>query len=167
MLISAYVVTSSIANSVTLHAADLEAFAWVRGNTPPLSKFAVITHQNALADPWVEWFPAVARRQSLDTVFGTEWLENVSFRTKIRQYERLQACISEDEVCLRTWEKDFGANFTHVIIYKHGMSSALLEALRRSLEFRLEYETAEWAIFEHTGSPSTTGGRAQHAGLII
>ncbi len=149
LLLSAYLTASAIATNITLHEPDVAAFRWIRENTPVDSRFALITQQHALADPWVEWFPALAQRVSLDTVFGSEWLRAISFGRKIAQYNGLQACVDEDETCLQAWSRNSGLEFTHILIRRNGKPSVLLESLSSSPGYRLIYDTQNFAVFQN------------------
>lgn len=148
LVLGAYLTSSDIAKQVTLKPSDGQAFAWVRGSTPADSRFILLTRANALADPWVEWFPALTQRKSLDTVFGSEWLLDTPFSTRIQQYNDLQACLDRDESCLQSWREGPGLNYTHVLIRTNGGDSVLLESLRNSPSYTLVYERENLAIFQ-------------------
>ncbi len=65
-----------------LSPATREAFAWVKANTPPGSRFLVLTgntESELFCDAPLEWFPALTDRISLTTVQGSEWLPGDRF----------------------------------------------------------------------------------------
>jgi hypothetical protein len=78
----------------TLSPADREAFAWIRENTPPGSRFVVLTgEQDLFADAVTEWFPILTGRTSLTTLQGAEWNETRVFAQRILQIQGMQACL--------------------------------------------------------------------------
>ncbi len=68
---------------ITLSSADLAGMKWVREHTGGDGRFFVF---NQRIDPWFrdyvgEWFPYLARRQSVYTAQGREWLPQHAFQT--------------------------------------------------------------------------------------
>ena len=61
LLLSAYLVASNIANSVTLPPSDRAALTWVKAEIPAESRFIVMTGAGAVTDPLAEWFPALTQ----------------------------------------------------------------------------------------------------------
>ncbi len=150
LLLGAYIVPNGIAEKATLGPADRAAFEWIRNNTPKDSQFVVLTKGNALADPWVEWFPALAQRHSLDTAFGAEWLPGSIFAQRIRDYDALQKCLSEDSACLDAWERTTGEQFDYAVIRITPDSAALLASLRESPAYELAYQYQSFAVFSNS-----------------
>jgi hypothetical protein len=68
---SAYSTSLKIKDELSLQPADLQAFAWVKANTPEESQFLLVTGQLPLRDAWSEWFPVLAERHSQATVLAT------------------------------------------------------------------------------------------------
>ncbi len=116
----------------------------------------LLTGSGALSDSMADWFPALTQRRSLNTVFGTEWVQSVSLRKEIEQDDALQGCLQQDESCLAAWAKDSDMAFTHVLIEKKATGSMLLASLRKSADYELVYENAAVAIFARR-SPAPTG----------
>ena len=48
--------------------------AWISDNTDEAAEFISISTQPWWLDPISEWFPALAKRNNINTVQGTEWL---------------------------------------------------------------------------------------------
>ncbi|HUS15836.1 MAG TPA: hypothetical protein VM536_12560, partial [Chloroflexia bacterium] len=74
-LVSAWLLP--VARSAELHALsahERQALDWAAANTPSASQFLVITGAGTWDDATSEWFPVLARRVSLATVQGYEWL---------------------------------------------------------------------------------------------
>jgi hypothetical protein len=155
-LISAYSMGLNIALHSTLQRPDLEAMEWVKANTPENGKFILITREEALRDPSSEWFPALAERKSLATVFGYEWTADHPFERSISQYEALQNCAYRDTTCLETWAQQTRLAFTYVYIRKINDAGAsqipLSVYLAISPDYELVYESDEIAIFHRKAS---------------
>lgn len=75
-----------------LSATQRDAMKWTKFHTSPGARFVVI-HAQGWADPWfdleAEWFPALARRRSLNTIQGSEWLPGGAFDRQIERYKTL------------------------------------------------------------------------------
>ena len=86
----------------TLSSPDRQAMNWVRENTAADSRFLVLTGTNAITcDLTLEWFPAVAGRQSIYTVQGTEWTKGSDFAPYVQSTYAAQRCLSDSDVsCL-------------------------------------------------------------------
>lgn len=89
-------------SSATLYPPDREAMNWLRENTPPDSRFLVLTGTTSVScDSVMEWFPALTGRQSIYTVQGTEWTEGPNFNTYVTSTYGVQECLMNSDVtCL-------------------------------------------------------------------
>jgi hypothetical protein len=89
-------------SSSTLYPPDAEAMNWVKGNTPTGARFLVLTGTTSAAcDSTLEWFPALADRQSVFTIQGTEWIKGGEFASYISSTYAVQECLSYGDVaCL-------------------------------------------------------------------
>jgi hypothetical protein len=126
----------------SLPAGEREAMAWIAGNTPPASKFLLLTAATSWEiDRASEWFPALTGRTSLATVQGTEWLAGEVYARTLESYRLLHACASQEAGFLRLWEEATGQAFTHLYLSKAppGESDPLLN-LRRELTVSLDYD---------------------------
>lgn len=73
----------------TLSPPAIEAMRWANDHTPPESSFAVVSKAYSWFDDfWSEWFPYYAKRRSIYTVHGTEWLPEKEFPRR-RVYSKL------------------------------------------------------------------------------
>jgi len=116
----------------SLPAAERQAMAWAAENTTAASQFLVLTgDQTWETDLSSEWFPALAKRTSLGTVQGTEWLAGRLYDQTEQAYADLQACASEEAACLEDWAAENQVIFTHVYLRKELL---LNQALMQSLE---------------------------------
>ena len=132
-----------------------EAMQWVQENTPPDAKFTVITGRFGWwGDAESEWFPTLARRQSVGTVQGLEWTADVDFQDKIDEYYALQSCAYETVFCLDYWAAITGAHASYVYISHPGTSYSvdccwiLRDSLRYSGRYTLLYEQDGISIFQ-------------------
>jgi hypothetical protein len=89
-------------SQATLYPPDQEAMNWVRENTPANSRFLVLTGTSSVScDSVLEWFPALADRESIFTVQGTEWTKGADFNNYVRSTYNVQECLPDgDASCL-------------------------------------------------------------------
>ncbi len=132
-----------IKDNLTLQPADRTAFAWIRTHTPETSRFVLITGGHPLNDSVSEWFPVLAGRQSLLTVFGAEWRNDGQFAERLDRYRAVQDCNLQGMACLEG-ETESSA-FTHLYIE---LPSALAEQLADSPRYRVLYRTDRVILFE-------------------
>ncbi len=116
LAMSAYNVAFTIQQNFSLTQEDLQVFQWVKTNTPAGSQFALITSGLPLRDAESEWFPALAQRQSVATVFGFEWVNDGLFGKRTEEFRDLQACADQDPSCLEQWSRETGRNFSYVLV---------------------------------------------------
>ena len=66
------------------------------------SRFLVLTGTNSIScDLVLEWFPALADRQSIYTVQGTEWTKGANFAAYVKSTYAVQRCLVDSDVaCL-------------------------------------------------------------------
>src|SRR5262245_28551346 len=67
---------------VALSPDERGAMTWVSHNTPPDSRFLIVTAEGWPTDKTAEWFPVLAQRVSVDTVQGYEWVAGGAFATR-------------------------------------------------------------------------------------
>lgn len=125
---------------------------WVSTHTPRSSGFLVLTAARSWAeDPASEWFPALAKRASLATPQGFEWVPGPQYRRRGALYDRLKQCFPRDATCIESLAAELGAPFTHVYFSKALRGpcdpAPLAVALARSSRYRLIWDGSEAAIF--------------------
>jgi hypothetical protein len=137
----------------SLPASERDAMEWVAANTPPESKFVLLTGETSWEiDRTSEWFPALTGRTSLATVQGTEWLPGAIYSKTQESYRLLQDCASKEISCLSAWKEQTGQAFSHLYLPKAqpGESDRFLN-LRRELaaspDYQLVYDGAGAAVF--------------------
>jgi hypothetical protein len=132
---------------------DRRAMEWVAAETPPQSRFLVMTGNiwgGWWADRVGEWFPVLARRVSVATVQGSEWLPNQEFSRRWGLYDRVQGCGGWFVVCLDDWQRDANAPFTHVYVAKSQpfqCCHVLLHSLRADSSYTIAYDGEGATIF--------------------
>jgi hypothetical protein len=89
-------------SNAKLYPSDQQAMVWVKENTPADARFLVLTGTSSVScDSVLEWFPALAGRQSIFTVQGREWTEGKNFNNYILSTYPVQKCLSSDDAsCL-------------------------------------------------------------------
>ena len=148
-LLSAYIATQKIKNEISLQPMDLEAFAWVRENTPIESEFLLITNQQPLRDAWSEWFPVLTDRRSQATVFGYEWVNDGNFKNRIAAYRFLQTCSYKDLSCLENWSNEHFLPFEYIYLWDIASSARypLSAQLKFNSNIKLVFENEKTMIF--------------------
>jgi hypothetical protein len=145
-LINALVTASNINQQLTLTKTDIQAFEWVQANTLPESKFMLITQGLPLNDSTSEWFPVFAKRESIATLFGYEWVHDNNFAVRAFSYEALQKCAVQGKSCLDEWLST--KEFSYIYIRNRNNAPLLLiEQMKLSQEYQIVYEYAEIIIF--------------------
>jgi hypothetical protein len=111
-LATADALAAPLASGSPLHAvpeADRAAMEWIAANTPPDAHILVASGTSWPVDATSEWFPIVAKRMSVATPQGTEWLGRGVFQEHERWYKWLQSCAAATELaCARLWSEQVG-----------------------------------------------------------
>ena len=142
----------------SLSSSDREAMEWVHQNTPHGSRFLVLTGTNSIScDMVLEWFPALADRQSLYTVQGTEWTQGSNFVSYVQSTYAVQRCLRGGNVqCLDAEVPRVEYDYLYVskvsrfdcrtVDYKNA-SYYFLESVRFENDFNKVYESDGVVIF--------------------
>lgn len=121
-----------------LSEADRQAMAWAGANSAPGSTFAVASDTGWWVDAASEWFPALARRESVATPQGYEWVEG-QFAQRLALHDALGRCADDDASCLD--EAMDGTTWTHVYV-PSSCCQALKDSLRESPQYAVEFDAA-------------------------
>ncbi len=150
-IMSAYSTSWTIQNKLSLQPADLEAFAWIRENTPIDGQFLLITDQLPFRDAWSEWFPVLTERHSQANLFGYEWVNDGQFGKRVEGYQNLQTCIHLDTTCLGNWNTISETPFSFVYIWNNAYPGeiALNIYLEEDLAYERVYQNDKTTIFRH------------------
>lgn len=138
--ISSMNVAHTINQRLTLTQQDLDAFAWVKANTPEDSTFILLTQGLPLNDSTSEWFPVLAERRSAATIFGYEWVNDGEFSRRITDYKNLQICATQGLICLENENLNY--------VYIQEKKTTLAEQLKHSPEYQLVYQAGKILIFK-------------------
>ncbi len=139
-----------------LQQTDYELFATIRKETPPTASFLIITpEKNWWNDHIPEWFPALTDRKSILTVQGTEWLPQHEINRRIKFYQEIRRCNTEDVECIEYASRNNGVSFTHIYMAlakdQPGVGDycpLLLRSIRTSSRYREMNGTTTGAVWE-------------------
>ncbi len=129
---------------------------WVADNTPPSSRFLVISGDFWGYDRTGEWFPALTGRTNFLIPQGMEWVPGGAFSARIALHEGAQACGNQDANCLARWSRTNQVTYDHVYIARRSGRSCcdvLRAALRADPAYTLLYDGPGATIFGR--SPTT------------
>ncbi len=80
---------------------DRNAYAWIKNNTASDSQILVLTASpDWHLDHTAEWFPALAKRNSITSVQGTEWLPDGRYYEVRKFNESIKKCMLSDYSCI-------------------------------------------------------------------
>jgi hypothetical protein len=133
-------------------AKNRDAMNWIQSNTPPDSRFIVLTGSgDPFSDPILEWFPTFASRTSQNTIQGKEWLLGSGFMPFLSQIEILQSCLNDAPSCVENWATANNISFDYIYIEKstdRSIPGLLLYELQQDPEYNQIYTNADVVIFE-------------------
>ena len=127
------------------------AMEWVRDGAEPGARFIVATVVGWGEDEISEWFPAVAQRQSVATVQGTEWLGPEGHRDQRNRHQAVLRCTPSTDRCMAEWAASEGLADAWLFIPKGRVNGplsaddccpALRELVHDSLFYELIYDGA-------------------------
>ena len=149
----------------TLPAPEREAMAWIASHTPPASAFLVLSPKTSWEVDYVlEWFPALARRKSVLTVQGSEWLPGWAHARRACLYNRFHAGGMDDLDTMNAWLERMGITYTHVYVSRLAPGPVdlgdLREALLASPGFQVLFDGAGATVFARTGAEPGQGSAA-------
>lgn len=149
MLISLFIESASFSFrliNTTLKPPALEAFAWIKENTPVDAHFLILTGKvDAMVDPIQEWFPALAERRSQTTLQGLEWTLAKEFSVRLRELGELQSCTTV--VCVEEISSGSGLDFKYLLIKTESASESFLVALPND-GYRLIHQNQDYSVYE-------------------
>lgn len=147
LFLVSYRAASNVA-ALSLSTADRETMEWVRENTPPESRFLLISNRGEISpmtDSFQEWFPVLAERQSRNTLQGMEWILGSNFFEYSQELVALQACPDTD--CLNDWLEQKNAQVDFILFQKKRAAPALINSLRADESYQAVYESSTAQIF--------------------
>lgn len=90
----------------SLGAGRVDAMSWSAANLPDDVEFIVPTSEVWGDDEISEWLPAIAGRQSIGTVQGTEWLGAERFAQRVETHEAILDCSGSTAACYRAIDEE-------------------------------------------------------------
>ena len=134
-----------------------EAMAWAATETPPGSRFLVLTPATDWSsDQPAEWFPTLAQRTSLNTPQGAEWLPAGVFSQQVALHSAIRVCTGQNLDCLDRVAEEF--NLAYEYIYIAGdlidarraylLPMPIKNALETSQDYTQVYSNGPVAIFQ-------------------
>jgi hypothetical protein len=105
--------------------AQAAAMVWVRDEVEPGTRFIVASVVGWGADEISEWFPAVAERQSVATVQGSEWLGRDGFRAQRQRHREVIRCTPNIDRCMVEWAESQGLADAWIFVPKGTVNGPL------------------------------------------
>ncbi|MEW6241322.1 MAG: hypothetical protein AB1564_10995, partial [Chloroflexota bacterium] len=114
---AAFVATRASNNH--LRESTLTAFDWIVHNTPPESRFVIMTGEaESFCDPVQEWFPVLTGRISQTAPQGREWLAGGTFAEYRKGLTALQRCLETNETCLDAQVRKMNLDYDYLYIQR-------------------------------------------------
>ena len=127
-----------------------EAFIWIEGNTASDTSFLIYPSVESNRFWWndylSEWFPVVAKRHSVSTVQGYEWIPEL-FEKKVFSYYNLRTCDKPGPVCVEIWEKYNEQEIDYVVIDTEEDRPDFVNSFSLSNKYSLYYENSRLVVF--------------------
>ncbi len=147
--------------ATAVSAADRAAFSWISTNTPPNSRFLVMTGENEiLCDGVQEWFPVLANRVDILTIQGDEWLPGKKYIQAVNLQSGTQACVNDSDPLDCIGQNKLEYNYIYVArqstlknlcraIAPVKRGEGLIAELDQNPQYQLAYQTNGVAIFSY------------------
>ncbi|MBK9601196.1 MAG: hypothetical protein IPO36_05030 [Anaerolineales bacterium] len=146
---NAFQVSDTLSHQV-LNPEERQAIEWISLNTNSADRFLVLDQEsNPLHSPLTEWFPALAERQSIATIQGTEWLSGKE--SYVNQYDTIaavQQCIYSNMDCVYKLQSNLPDDYDYIMLSVAGGQSPLIDSLNNSSDFSLVYSTDSVKIYQ-------------------
>lgn len=127
-----------------------EAFIWIDENTAPGTSFMIYPSVESNRFWWndylSEWFPVIARRQSVTTVQGYEWIPEL-FEQKIFSYVYLRTCDRPGPVCVENWEKYNNQEIDFLVIDTDDERPDFVNSFGLNDDYTVFYENDRLVVF--------------------
>jgi hypothetical protein len=131
----------------SLAVGEREAMNWIEGNTPAGALFLPLTGvPSPETDPFVEWFPALAKRRSQSTIQGYEWLLADGFFRRYSALSELQRCDSAE--CVERWSRDNDLPYDYAVLAAGNVNGELGRSFQMNPDYARVYSTREVVIYE-------------------
>ena len=101
------------------------AMSWADRTMPASATFVVVTGEGWDLDAVGEWFPALAKRSSVATVQGYEWMGTPRLWLQHDLNADLQACATATDTCLVAWMRRYDLTAPYVFLPKGPLAGPL------------------------------------------
>lgn len=144
---------------------ERDAMRWAATHTPDSARFLVLDAKPGWfgLDATAEWFPVLARRRSVTTPQGYEWLPGGAFFARIGHYKSARACLDLAVACLDDWRRRSAQPFDYVYLRASDRGASLVASLRASPAYSPVYEGGGAIIFARRVAPGVAPGVASGA----
>lgn len=139
----------------SLSVADRQAMRWVAENAEETAKFLVLTTTWSWEEDHVgEWFPVVARRKSVLTPQGSEWLPSELHARKVCLWGKVRdlGVKGKGTEDLDEWASSRGIVYSHIYVSKGVRGTVdwtkLIASARKSPDYTMRIDNAEVAVLE-------------------
>lgn len=137
---------------------ERQAMNWISNNTKDDAKFLVVPNSPSKhwgAERTHVWFPTLAKRESLITMQGYEWVLGEFQKRSIAQFDAWN-CTTKNDICLENMRKKSKIAFTHVFISNplpkiddnNKCCDVLTNSLKNSSNYELIYENVRASVFK-------------------
>jgi len=150
---------------VSLSQDERAAMAWVARETPPTSRFLIISGASWQSDRSSEWFPVLAQRVSVATPQGYEWTSNVAFAQHVALHAEVQQCAGKDAACLEPGVAQLAVNYLYV--HTGAACCAVAQSLAADPRYALVYDRGGTRIFARREGVPAASGPADRDGSTV
>ena len=127
-----------------------EAFVWIEENTAPSTSFLIYPSVESNRFWWndylSEWFPVIAKRHSVTTVQGYEWVPEL-FEQKVFSYYWLRACDKPGPACVEIWEEFNNYEIDFLVIDIDEDRPDFVNSFEMNDDYSLFYENFRLIVF--------------------
>jgi hypothetical protein len=134
---------------------------WIAQNTPETSTFLIFSPRQSWEEDYVfEWFPVLARRKSVLTPQGAEWLPSETHARRACLYSQLKSGAVSGAENLDEWTGQQNVTFSHLYISRYISRpthnpidlSVLRTSLLNSPDYTLLLDDAGGTVLARTGA---------------
>lgn len=134
----------------SLSFSDITAMKWVEAHTMPMDQFLVLPEEPDLAwsvSPVTEWFPTIAKRHSIITAQGSEWLPEHEFNKRINYYVDTQKCFYKTIDCYENIAEKYGFSYNYIYVPKQ-KREIIIQSLKESPSYTQRYDSDDVRIYK-------------------
>lgn len=128
----------------------VQSFSWINNNTAQESRFLVIPkhyEDTWSINPLAEWFPALSKRQSINTAQGTEWLPDDQFVHRVKFYGEILGCYFSKIECYEDVSNKYGYNYDYIYL-ERGVDDITRLSIANSKTYTSIYQSGNISIYK-------------------